>query len=456
DSAQFVAPAPVAGSTEAFRAWIIGDAGTGDASQASVRDAYATWTGATATGLWLMLGDNAYDTGSDEEYQSAVFDMYGALLRKSPLWATRGNHETLAAVYSSIFSLPSGGECGGVPSGTEAYYAFDWGNAHFVCLDSQGSDRSVGGAMYTWLQTDLAASAQEWSIAFWHHPPYTKGSHDSDVDVQLIEMRENFLPLLEAHGVDLVLCGHSHDYERSFLLDGHYGDSTTFATSMKKDLGDGNPANDGAYNKIAGPNRGAVYCVAGSSGKTGGDGLLDHPAMRVAMYRLGSLVLDVAGGRLEGRFLDSTGVIVDRFVLLHPSYSGTYCKAKVNSQGCTPAIGSVGAPSATSAAPFTISCASAIPGKVGLLIYGFAPASAPFSGGKLCVASPIKRMPGQIASGFGTCGGGYADDFQARIQSGIDPALQAGVTVDAQYWYRDPPASFGVGLSDALQLTIGT
>ncbi|HUR28269.1 MAG TPA: hypothetical protein VM509_08775, partial [Planctomycetota bacterium] len=115
DPAQFVAPAPVAGSTDPFRAWIIGDAGTGDASQASVRDAYATWTGATATGLWLMLGDNAYDTGSDEEYQSAVFDMYGALLRKSPLWATRGNHETLAAVYSSIFSLPSGGECGGVP-----------------------------------------------------------------------------------------------------------------------------------------------------------------------------------------------------------------------------------------------------------------------------------------------------------------------------------------------------
>ncbi|HTF88340.1 MAG TPA: metallophosphoesterase family protein [Planctomycetota bacterium] len=452
---QFFRTAPAPGSAQHFRAWIVGDCGAADANQAAVRDAYASWTGANATNLWLMLGDNAYEWGTDEEYENAVFSRYGAMLRKSPLWPTRGNHETIPGVHYGIFSMPAGGEAGGVPSGTEAYYSFDWANAHFVCLDSEGSDRSVGGAMYTWLQADLAANAQEWQIAFWHHPPYTKGSHDSDTDLQLIEMRQNFVPLLEAYGVDLVLCGHSHCYERSFLLDGHYGDSTSFNSSMKRDGGSGNPALDGAYNKPNGPHGGTVYCVAASAAKLEPNGLLDHPAMHIATYRLGSLALDITGGVLEANFIDPTGVVADRFVILHPSYTGTYCKAKVNSLGCTPAIGSSGIPSATNPTPFTISGVNVIPGKVGILLYGFAPASTPFNGGKLCIAPPVKRMPGQLARGVGICGGLYSDDFNARIQSGIDPALQTGVTVDSEYWYRDPSASFGVGLSDALQFTIG-
>ena len=68
-------------------------------------------------------------------------------------------------------------------------------------------------------------------IAFCHHPPYTKGSHDSDADIELMEMRQNALPILEDAGVDLVLSGHSHSYERSFLIDGHYGTSSTFTSA---------------------------------------------------------------------------------------------------------------------------------------------------------------------------------------------------------------------------------
>ena len=80
-------------------------------------------------------------------------------------------------------------------------------------------------------------------------------------------MRQNFLPMLEAAGVDLVLCGHSHSYERSYQLDGHYGLSTTFDPAFQVDSGDGNPAGDGAYERNAGANRGTVYAVAGSSSK---------------------------------------------------------------------------------------------------------------------------------------------------------------------------------------------
>ncbi|MFT5106174.1 MAG: 3',5'-cyclic AMP phosphodiesterase CpdA [Verrucomicrobiales bacterium] len=64
--------------------------------------------------------------------------------------------------------------------------------------------------MASWLENDLASTTQEWIFAFWHHPPYTKGSHNSDIEINLVQMRESFLPILESYCVDLVLGGHSH------------------------------------------------------------------------------------------------------------------------------------------------------------------------------------------------------------------------------------------------------
>ncbi len=76
--------------------------------------------------------------------------------------------------YYDMFTLPAAGEAGGIASGTEAYYSFDYANIHFICLDSYDVDRSVDGAMLTWLEYDLVATTADWIIAFWHHPPYTK------------------------------------------------------------------------------------------------------------------------------------------------------------------------------------------------------------------------------------------------------------------------------------------
>ena len=64
-------------------------------------------------------------------------------------------------------------------------------------------------------------------------------------------MRESLLPILEDFGVDLVLTGHSHSYERSFLIDGHYGTSGTLVPSMILDSGDGRPTGTGAYEKAS-------------------------------------------------------------------------------------------------------------------------------------------------------------------------------------------------------------
>ena len=75
---------------------------------------------------------------------------------------------------------------------------------------------------------DLAATKARWLIGYWHHPPYTHGTHNSDKERRHFDMRENFLPLLEASGVDLTFGGHSHTYERSILMHGHYGTSDTY------------------------------------------------------------------------------------------------------------------------------------------------------------------------------------------------------------------------------------
>ncbi|HKY33734.1 MAG TPA: metallophosphoesterase family protein [Candidatus Polarisedimenticolia bacterium] len=316
--------APAAGTRRATRVWVLGDSGTADAGQRAVRDAYEGFAQGAVPDLWLMLGDNAYDDGTDDEYQAAVFDMYPGTLRASVLWPTLGNHDGRSAssasqsgVYYDVFTLPAQGEAGGMPSGTEAYYSFDHANIHFICLESFETDRSAAGAMMSWLEEDLASTSQDWIIAFWHHPPYSKGSHDSDTEIELIEMRAHALPILEAGGVDLVLAGHSHSYERSFLLDGHYGGSGTLTAAMIADGGDGRPGGDGAYSKPQlgpQPNQGAVYVVAGSSGQISG-GPLNHPAMFVSLNELGSLALDVAGPALEARFVDGDGMVLDSFAL---------------------------------------------------------------------------------------------------------------------------------------------
>jgi hypothetical protein len=175
--------------------------------------------------------------------------------------------------------------------------------------------------MLTWLEQDLAQNTRDWLIVFFHHPPYSKGSHDSDnladSGGRMADMRANVLPLLEAYGVDLVLSGHSHSYERSFLLDGHYGLSGTLTETMKLDAGDGREGGTGAYHKNdtgAAAHQGAVYVVPGSAGQISG-GTLNHPAMRVSLNTLGSFLLEVDGDRLDARFITSTGAVGDAFTM---------------------------------------------------------------------------------------------------------------------------------------------
>ena len=333
DANTFFVTHPKIGARKPTRVWVVGDPGTRKPEEKRVRDAYYRWTADRHTDLWLMLGDNAYTSGKDEEYQGGVFQIFDAMLRKSVLWPSLGNHDagsansgTQSGIYYDIFTLPTQGQAGGVLSGTEAYYSWDYANVHFVCLDSSDSDWSENGMMVRWLKTDLALNQQDWLVAFCHHPPYTKGTHDSDKDkdsdARMRKMREVVLPLLEKNGLDIMLSGHSHSYERSFLLNGLYKPSTNIVERVNFiSVKDGRADGTGIYTKPSAgpaPHKGAIYVVAGSSGQISATsaGGLQHPAMCLSLNVLGSLVLDFDGLRMDATFIDDKAVVRDYFTII--------------------------------------------------------------------------------------------------------------------------------------------
>lgn len=138
-----------------------------------------------------------------------------------------------------------------------------------------------------------------------------------------------------------------------------------------------------------------------------------------------------------------------------------YCTAKVNSLGCTPAIGYSGLPSVNSPLPFYVNAVNVLNNKFGLFFYSVAGKTAlPFQGGWLCAKLPVRRTPVQNSGGspppIKDCTGKYSLDFNAWIDGGLDPALIQGTKVWGQYWYRDPgylPPN-NTGLTDALEFVI--
>jgi len=320
DAWHYFRTAPMTGSNRRLRIWAIGDSGTGRTGQLQVRNAYYNLD-SMETDIVLALGDNAYDNGTDNEYTANFFGVYQDLFRHTPVWSAIGNHERNSGAYTTAFSHPTQGEGGGQPSGTELYYSFDYGNVHFVALDSF-TDNLNSDAMYLWLEDDLSSTTQKWIIAYWHHPPYSRSStHDSDSETGMKVLRERANPILERYGVDLQLSGHNHFYSRTYLINGHYGQSSSWnASTHAVDSGDGREDGDGVYDKQD-QAKGAVYILAGSSGKQGYT-IYSHPANFIEVGELGSMVIDIAGDRMDVRMLRENGSIDDYFTIVKGAANG--------------------------------------------------------------------------------------------------------------------------------------
>ncbi|MBU1642480.1 metallophosphoesterase family protein [bacterium] len=309
------------------RIWVLGDSGNYNESQQEVRTAMKKHLGGKKIDTWLMLGDNAYRSGSQEQYNKGLFNAYPDTLKHNALWAVIGNHDARRWAFYDIFEFPVNGEAGGVASGSEKYYAFDNGNVHFVMLDSQTEDRGADSDMAKWLQKDLAANKKLWTIVVFHHPPYSKGSHDSDSYYdsrgRMVQMRENFLPILEEYDVDLVLSGHSHGYERSLLSHQQYGYSDSFDAKknvVQSDLHD--------YKKCEEkrPYSGTIYNVAGAS-SADQSGInpfnVKHPMMPVSYFTDGSLLITVVKNKMEVEFVIRDGEVLDRYSI---EKSAAFCR----------------------------------------------------------------------------------------------------------------------------------
>jgi predicted phosphodiesterase len=310
---------PLPGSDRPVRLWVQGDPGRAIPTTMLGRDMAMQWAAAHPRGtlpafdLWLTTGDNAYRSGKDEEFQKQLFDAYPKLLPTVPYLPVHGNHDARRNAFYRLFTFPTQGEAGGLASGSEHYFSIDYGQLHLIFLDSHDGDLDKEGEMLQWLKSDLAATKQRWIIALLHHPPYTRGSHDSDDDDdsrgRMRRVRENLVPLLEQGGVDLALFGHSHVYERSHLMGCHYGDSQSFSSQMNLQQ-----SAEGEYSKAIErqPLGGTIYSVVGSSARADG-GPLDHPAMTVAKSEAGSLIIDVTVDTLSGYFINTAGKVSDRY-----------------------------------------------------------------------------------------------------------------------------------------------
>lgn len=359
DSSHHFVTSPLGSSTQPIRIWAIGDFGKGNAPQKAVMNSYLNYTGNTHTDVWMWLGDNAYSEGTDAEYQAHVFDSVFAfhkIMKYMPFMPVPGNHDYRSVCtqtcittppnhkgpYYDIVDVPKNGEAGGVASGYELYYSYDYGNVHFVALNSElssvlpfaynwtganptSSFNCANSPMCQWLHNDLQANNKTFTVVYFHQPPYTDGSHDAEQfwEVYMKAMRENFVPIFEQYGVDVVVCGHSHVYERSYLLKGHYSDPSTFdPNTMIVDSSSGKFSLGEAY--IKDPTKpkfqnGTVYVVAGNSGSKDDSAPLGYPAMYFdegCASCFGSFIMDVNGDRLDGKYLRVDGTIGDEFTII--------------------------------------------------------------------------------------------------------------------------------------------
>jgi 3',5'-cyclic AMP phosphodiesterase CpdA len=198
--------APAPGSGQPVRFVAFGDSGSGDADQRAMLDQMRT----VPFDLLVHTGDLAYDDGTRAQFEANVFSVYADVFQAFPFYPASGNHEYNsegAAPFREAFSLPENGG----RDGRERWYSFDWGDVHFVALDTE----RIGPAQAAWLEADLAKNRLPWTVVYGHRPPLSSGEHGGDAGFQ-----QHFVPVIERHGVQLVLSGHDHNYERTRTLNG--------------------------------------------------------------------------------------------------------------------------------------------------------------------------------------------------------------------------------------------
>lgn len=289
-----------------FTFLVFGDSGAGTAAQTQLTLRMIT----EQPNFVIHVGDIAYQDGTFGQFTANYFDYYATLMRRSCFFAAPGNHEYQtpgAAPYLALHSPPTAT----VPlADLDRYYSFDWADAHFIALDSNLLDNAyaaAGARMLDWLENDLATSRALWRVVYFHHIPYPVSQHIDDP--LCTAARERVVPILEKYGVQLVLTGHEHNYERSV------------------------PMRSGAA--VAPATRGTIYIT------TGGGGATLHPVRPRDYYvKQGSvyhyLRVDADASQMTVRAIGADGREFDRVTLSLPSLPSA--EAVLNAASFTTAL----------------------------------------------------------------------------------------------------------------------
>ena len=183
---------------------VVGDVGTGDHAELRTASSIAYAARTRPFDALLLLGDNVYPDGDPARLRQTVFEPFAPVLDDGTrLLPVLGNHDVQTGrgeAHVQALGMPG------------RWYAVELDELLIVALDSTRPDDPEQRA---WLERTLEAADARWVIAMLHHPPYSAGWHHSD-----LAAREAFSPLFERYGVQLVLSGHDHDYQRSGAIAG--------------------------------------------------------------------------------------------------------------------------------------------------------------------------------------------------------------------------------------------
>lgn len=195
-----------------FRFLVFGDSGDGGKAQYALAARMAR----EDVDFALHTGDVIYPYGEQRHYDRNFFVPYAPMLSRMVFWMSLGNHDTVpedAGPYFRNFEFPANGPTGLKPG---RHYRFDYGGARFVALDSNTSPNVLERRVAPWLERALAAAPEPtWRFVFFHHPPYSDGLHGGSPLI-----RRALVPAFRRAHVDVVFCGHDHDYQRTEPING--------------------------------------------------------------------------------------------------------------------------------------------------------------------------------------------------------------------------------------------
>lgn len=191
--------ATVEGLAEApLRLVVIGDYGSGNEDEIAVADDVRRWVGRFGATALVTTGDNVYPEGEAESFDEAWTEPYGWVADQGlPVISSLGNHDVEddgGRQVMELFAMPG------------PWYEVDLRDADLFVLDSNRIDDP---AQTTWLREHLARTERRWQIVVFHHPAFSCSRHGSTPEVVAA-----WVPLFQSQGVDLVLTGHDHNYQR--------------------------------------------------------------------------------------------------------------------------------------------------------------------------------------------------------------------------------------------------